>query len=99
MFVFVSYVFCYVLLLVLSFGLQIQSCFGNGFKEAFYIVGKNMALRIFCYMKDILFFVVVSSGPVTNQYKLAQFHFHWGKHNDVGSEHTVDGKPYAGEVS
>ena len=45
------------------------------------------------------FFVVVSSGPVSNKYKLAQIHFHWGKHNEVGSEHTVDGKPYAAEVS
>ncbi|CAB3998532.1 carbonic anhydrase 7, partial [Paramuricea clavata] len=39
-----------------------------------------------------------SCGPVTNKYKLAQFHFHWGENNDVGSEHTVDGKPYSGEL-
>ncbi|XP_028400423.1 LOW QUALITY PROTEIN: carbonic anhydrase 7-like [Dendronephthya gigantea] len=40
----------------------------------------------------------VSSGPVSNQYKLAQFHFHWGEHNEIGSEHTVDSKPYAAEL-
>ncbi|XP_046839912.1 carbonic anhydrase 2-like [Xenia sp. Carnegie-2017] len=41
---------------------------------------------------------VVRGGPVTHTYKLAQFHFHWGVHDDVGSEHTVDGKPYAAEL-
>lgn len=39
-----------------------------------------------------------SQGPVSNQYKLAQFHFHWGKDDSYGSEHTVDGGHYPGEL-
>lgn len=40
----------------------------------------------------------LKGGPLTETYQLAQFHFHWGKGNDTGSEHTVDGKMYASEV-
>nr|ANJ59785.1 alpha carbonic anhydrase 9 [Exaiptasia diaphana] len=32
------------------------------------------------------------------KYKLAQFHFHFGCKDSVGSEHTVDGKSYPGEL-
>ena len=31
-------------------------------------------------------------------YTLKQFHFHWGSHSQLGSEHTVDGRSYAAEV-
>lgn len=31
-------------------------------------------------------------------YKLEQFHCHWGCTSDRGSEHTVDGRAYAGEL-
>ena len=31
-------------------------------------------------------------------YELVQFHFHWGPNNRVGSEHTVNGKQYSGEL-
>jgi hypothetical protein len=27
-----------------------------------------------------------------------QFHFHWGKNDNEGSEHLVDGKSYAAEL-
>jgi len=40
----------------------------------------------------------VSSGPLVNRYKLLQFHFHWGSKNDVGSEHTINGKAYSAEI-
>lgn len=51
-----------------------------------------------------LFFVLfspteLSGGPLGHKYKLEQFHCHWGCTSSKGSEHTVDGKPYAGEVS
>jgi carbonic anhydrase len=36
-------------------------------------------------------------NPMSN-YKLLQFHFHWGSTNDRGSEHTVDGQSYAMEM-
>jgi hypothetical protein len=38
-------------------------------------------------------------GPLEDSYKLEQFHCHWGFRSDKGSEHTVDGQSYAGEVS
>ena len=38
-------------------------------------------------------------GPLLDdEYELWQFHAHWGSDNSKGSEHTVDGKPYASEV-
>jgi hypothetical protein len=38
-------------------------------------------------------------GPhLSDTYKLAQFHAHWGTHDCDGSEHTVDGREFAGEV-
>lgn len=41
----------------------------------------------------------VSGGGLNGVYTTVQFHFHWGANNTVGSEHTVDGKEYAAEVS
>ena len=31
-------------------------------------------------------------------YELQQFHFHWGSSSSEGSEHTIDGTSYAGEL-
>ena len=31
-------------------------------------------------------------------YELQQFHFHWGADDTVGSEHTINGSPYSGEL-
>ncbi|XP_006113045.1 carbonic anhydrase 1 [Pelodiscus sinensis] len=41
---------------------------------------------------------VVTGGPLTGNYRLQQFHFHWGRTDDYGSEHTVDGRKYASEL-
>ncbi|XP_021112595.1 carbonic anhydrase 7 isoform X3 [Heterocephalus glaber] len=41
---------------------------------------------------------VVTGGPLEGPYRLKQFHFHWGKKRDVGSEHTVDGKSFPSEL-
>ncbi|XP_032891779.1 carbonic anhydrase 7 isoform X2 [Amblyraja radiata] len=40
----------------------------------------------------------VSGGPLDHPYQLKQFHFHWGQKQQQGSEHTVDGKNYPGEM-
>jgi carbonic anhydrase len=41
----------------------------------------------------------LEGGPLGNDlYRLEQFHCHWGENSDEGSEHTVDGKAYPGEV-
>ena len=31
-------------------------------------------------------------------FELQSFHFHFGRFNGEGSEHTIDGNPYSGEV-
>ncbi|XP_048647970.1 carbonic anhydrase 7, partial [Marmota marmota marmota] len=41
---------------------------------------------------------VVTGGPLEGPYRLRQFHFHWGKKHDAGSEHTVDGKSFPSEL-
>ncbi|XP_013371724.1 PREDICTED: carbonic anhydrase 7 isoform X3 [Chinchilla lanigera] len=41
---------------------------------------------------------VVTGGPLEGPYRLKQFHFHWGKKHEVGSEHTVDGKSFPSEM-
>lgn len=38
-------------------------------------------------------------GPLKEKFTLAQFHCHWGTNENNGSEHTIDGKGYAGEVN
>jgi carbonic anhydrase len=43
--------------------------------------------------------MMISGGQLSGEsYKLAQFHVHWGSSNDVGSEHTVNGKFYPLEI-
>ena len=41
----------------------------------------------------------VDGGPLSNKYELKQFHFHWGDTNSVGSEHVIDDKVFAAEVT
>ncbi|XP_072470383.1 carbonic anhydrase 5B, mitochondrial isoform X2 [Notamacropus eugenii] len=41
---------------------------------------------------------VIRGGPLENNYRLKQFHFHWGAINDWGSEHTIDSKCYPAEL-
>lgn len=44
--------------------------------------------------------MTIEGGMLPNgPYQLAQFHVHWGGANNVGSEHTVEGKHYPVEVS
>uniref|UniRef100_A0A8C6YJ92 Carbonic anhydrase n=1 Tax=Naja naja TaxID=35670 RepID=A0A8C6YJ92_NAJNA len=41
---------------------------------------------------------VITGGPLENNYRLKQFHFHWGAVNEWGSEHTVDCKVFPAEL-
>ncbi|RWS09430.1 carbonic anhydrase-like protein 2 [Dinothrombium tinctorium] len=40
----------------------------------------------------------LKGGPLQHKYRLEQFHCHWGKNCESGSEHTVNGKYYAAEL-
>ncbi|XP_037069436.1 carbonic anhydrase 2-like [Pollicipes pollicipes] len=40
----------------------------------------------------------IRGGPLEGTYALAQYHCHWGREDERGSEHTVDGHKYAAEV-
>lgn len=41
----------------------------------------------------------LTGGPLHDDiYQLEQFHCHWGCRDEQGSEHTVDGYSYAGEL-
>lgn len=41
----------------------------------------------------------LTGGPLVNDiYQLEQFHCHWGCSDGKGSEHTVDGESYSGEL-
>ncbi|XP_071094356.1 carbonic anhydrase 7-like [Haliotis cracherodii] len=40
----------------------------------------------------------VSGGGLSGDYTTAQLHFHWGKTNFEGSEHTLDGKTFPMEL-
>jgi len=41
---------------------------------------------------------VLEGGPLQGKYQLEQFHMHWGNDCSCGSEHTVDGKAFPGEI-
>lgn len=41
----------------------------------------------------------VQGGPLKYNYKLLQFHMHWGPKNSEGSEHLIDNKSYPAEVN
>jgi len=40
----------------------------------------------------------IKGGPLNDRYILSQFHLHWGSETGQGSEHTVDGHSYDGEL-
>jgi len=47
---------------------------------------------------DLAILTRLMGGPLKNNFRLAQFHAHWGKDCSCGSEHTVNGKSYAAEL-
>jgi len=40
----------------------------------------------------------LTGGPLKNAFILEQFHAHWGSHDKVGSEHTIDGQMHSAEL-
>ena len=41
---------------------------------------------------------ILTEGGLSCEYRLAQFHLHWGSDDNQGSEHTMDGVRYPMEV-
>lgn len=41
----------------------------------------------------------LKGGPLEQEHALWQFHAHWGDDGTKGSEHTLDGKRFAAEVT
>lgn len=57
---------------------------------------ENPGLSFKAYMKE---HSTISGGPLgEDEYRLVQFHFHWGRDDKCGSEHTVNGKAYPCEL-
>jgi len=44
------------------------------------------------FKSDHLKTILIAGGGLKGDYKVAQFHFHWGKTDTEGSEHLLDGK-------
>ena len=42
--------------------------------------------------------VNITGGPLSYNYPIYDISFHFGLRDEVGSEHTIDGSHYAGEV-
>ena len=57
---------------------------------------KNLQFHYFIFL---IFREDLTGGALKDDYELWQFHAHWGDDSCKGSEHTVDGKAYAAEVS
>ncbi|XP_052286836.1 carbonic anhydrase 2-like [Dreissena polymorpha] len=60
------------------------------------VVLKNNGNSIGCQITKTGY---LTGGPLgNNQFKLAEFHLHWGADNRRGSEHMIDGKMFAAEL-
>lgn len=44
-------------------------------------------------------FVNISGGPLSYSYSFESMHLHFGRSDGIGSEHTISGLSFAGEVS
>nr|ATC20500.1 dual domain-carbonic anhydrase [Tridacna squamosa] len=42
--------------------------------------------------------IYIHKGDLHGRFKVAQFHFHWGRNNNEGSEHTHNGRKYPLEL-
>jgi len=40
----------------------------------------------------------ITNGVLSGKYVFSQMHFHWGINDMEGSEHTIDGRQFPGEL-
>merc|ERR1719244_1214539 len=59
---------------------------------------KNKGTSVLLDFEDDADFGILRGGPLEGAYKILQLHFHWGKDDTRGSEHTVDGREYPLEL-
>jgi len=69
----------------------------NNKSSSFSLESKFQLLFIY-FLKLKFILLAVYGGPVSDEFNFLQFHMHWGDNLDRGSEHLIDGKPYAGEL-
>lgn len=60
-------------------------------------IGENNGHSLKITVPSFTYFVY--GGGLEGNFTTAQFHLHWGSSDSKGSEHTIDGKQYAAEVS
>lgn len=75
---------------------SINACYPNSFPQLpVQNTGHGWKVEI---PPEVMLATCLSGGPLTNKYQLLQFHCHWGPDTNSGSEHTVDGQNYPGEI-
>ncbi|ASK51291.1 Carbonic anhydrase, GAG-binding MV membrane protein [Eptesipox virus] len=64
-------------------------------RSATHLINTGKTIKIKCNNR---FPMIISSGPLKYNYTVEEIHLHWGKDNNIGSEHTVNGKHFSGEI-
>jgi len=59
---------------------------------------KNKGTSVVLDFEDDADVGILSGGPLEGDYKIRQLHFHWGKDDSRGSEHTVDSREFPLEL-
>ncbi|KAL4234141.1 Carbonic anhydrase [Mactra antiquata] len=67
--------------------------FNYNCEESFEAVNTGESFKVNIKNKSVL-----GGGPLSDEYRLEQFHLHWGNSDNHGSEHTIDGQTYAAEL-
>ncbi|OWA50610.1 putative Carbonic anhydrase 2 [Hypsibius exemplaris] len=78
----------------LSPELPFELNYPSGVRDACTVVNTGRTWKVL--VDDERFWI--KGGPLKNAYTLDQFHAHWGETDDCGSEHTLDGRPFSGEI-
>lgn len=78
--------------------LEVRLMLANTMESIYVTCIFSLQYDYFPMIKLFFFSTGLKGGPLSDEYVLEQFHCHWGKTNETGSEHTVNGHCYSGEV-